>query len=278
VIIPWDQVVRVDVVSMSVLAIVVKVHRYMEDTQGQQTPYRPVDVEIFIVDCPAQKLCLLIKNRIHFTNLREDVNDLLTSGTMTGQQGNFLDYSSSIANASLPELSLGSSKIIYLENEINQLQSAIMRATDSDDEMQLESLQLHEARCKLYISTLLGSCLIGPSFSENDVKIMIQRDIQRAHNFSCDLEVPIERFKEKFKFLFHVAESRIRDFALCGWAYRGDAFEGCVRTLINQYYTCIVREFISFTKAQPEVRIPSPSLLIFILGKWSEDAIFTIFC
>lgn len=249
VIIPWNQVIRVDVVTSTVLALIVQVHRYMEDGNGSVT-YRPADVEIFIVDCPAQKLCLLIKTRLHFNDLRVDIRDLLSSGTMTGQQGNFIDYSTAETELHLPELTLGSSTILYLENEIAELRSAIARAHQSQDSLQFASLQLHEARCKLYISTLLGSCLIGPNFNEKEVKQMVDIDIQRAKEFSADSQAPVEKFKEKIIFLFHLAESRIRDFALCGWAYRGDAFESCLRVLINKYYSVIVEEFNNFTKAE----------------------------
>jgi hypothetical protein len=259
VIIPWDQVLRVDVVTMSVLAIVVRVHRYMEDGNGQAT-YRPVEVEIFIVDCPAQRLCLLIKNRIHFNNTRDDVRDLLSSGTMTGQQGNYVDYSSAPnTDVLVPDLTLGSATILYLENEIAELRSAISRAVKSNDILQFESLELHEARCKLYISTLLGSCLIGPSFTEADVKAMIEIDIRRANDLEFDSESPpFQKFKEKNSFLFHLAESRIRDFALCGWSYRGDAFESCLRVLINQYYSAMIQSFKIFSEDETQVCLLIP--------------------
>lgn len=253
IVIPWNQVVRVDVVTMSVLAIVVQVHRYMEDGTGQAT-YRPVDVEIFIADCPAQQLCLLMKNRIHFDSLRGDVRDLLSSGTMTGQQGNYVDYSSAAPDVSLPELTLGSSTILYLENEIVALRSSISQALKSQNTFELESLELHEARCKLYISTLLGSCLIGPSFSETDIKAMIEIDIHRANELELDSDSSaFEKFKLKNTFLFRLGESRIRDFALCGWAYRGDAFESCLRVLINQYYSVIVQSFKSLCESEIQV-------------------------
>jgi hypothetical protein len=255
--VPWDQVCRLDVVSPSVLSLGLAVHRYFgEDEHGKEV-YRAVELEVFVIECPAASLCALMGDRLRFCNLRGDLKTLVSTGSMTGESdaGGYCESSSLVsvgngANLVARELSLGS-------RTIEQLHVASMRV-----ELELKSLRdelptlgapslialaqadiLHQSRLhgriKLYISLLLGASLFGPSYEEADVKRLITADKNEAtalfESVSDD-----QVAKQTVSFLLDMAELRVRDYALCGWSHQGNLLESCLRMIINGYYINIV--------------------------------------
>jgi hypothetical protein len=233
VLIPWDQVVSVDAITRSVLMVSVIVHRYIvHPSKGEL--YEPIEIDIYVVDCPADQLSLVIKHRIFCSQYRESVDCLLTAKSMTGLEGVFEAYSTS--EMSMPTLSHGSSTILQLEEDRQEIQSIISLI---ENESIAKLLQLHEVRCKLYISNLLASGLVGPTIDKDAVITLVDTDCKRFD--SCDVD-----FEKKHQYLFRLAESRIRDFAVCGWAYRGEGFEECIALLINRYYFKIALGFVTY--------------------------------
>ena len=195
---------------------------------------------------------------------------------MKGEVGTSFDYFSSNTQENDPtqDLSLGSTTIIYLEKEIRELQYSISHAVkdESFKNLQaLDSLQLHQVRSQLYISALLGSCLLGPNFTVEDIKKMVDLDFEKFNIFcqGCVSESPVANFREKIEFLFHIAESDIRDLALCGWSYRYGAFEECLYVLINKFYSKIIEEFTHFVESDElkvsDITIKFSNLFSFLL-------------
>jgi hypothetical protein len=138
VIIPWEQVLSCDIVTPTVLRISILIHRYFGQEQQQQREeiYRPIEMKIFILDCPSEQISQLIYDRQSVEECRENILTLITSGTMTGRarhdkgDGNekdskylFQTHSEVIGDDNqvqfIPEdLSLGSSTNLYLDKEL----------------------------------------------------------------------------------------------------------------------------------------------------------------
>jgi hypothetical protein len=83
IIVPWEQVTSVELITPSVLSVTLEVQRYFGEEDGQQV-FRPADVEIFITGCPAITLKSLLEERIKFSNIRSEMKAILSSGNVTG--------------------------------------------------------------------------------------------------------------------------------------------------------------------------------------------------
>ena len=83
IIVPWEQVKSVELITPSVLSVTLEVQRYFGEEDSQQV-FRPADVEIFITGCPAFTLKSLIEERIKFSNIRSEMKAILSSGNVTG--------------------------------------------------------------------------------------------------------------------------------------------------------------------------------------------------
>lgn len=257
ILVPWDRVRRVDVVSPSVLSIGLIVHRYFgEDSLGNES-YREVEVEIFIVECPSEQLCALIGDRLQFFKLRSHLKTLINAGTMTGESSD-TDYGDMSAlvmdekenSFTARELSLGSRTIeslydatIQIDMERQELIKNKQTTVDRDilDWIDVEVMHLSRlhGRIKLYISLLLTASLVGPSYEEADVKRVISSDKDEANKlfeFVSDDQVA----RQTVSFLLDMAELRVRDYALCGWSHQGVLLENSLRMIINGYYINIV--------------------------------------
>ena len=83
IIVPWEQVSSVELITPSVLSVTLEVQRYFGEEEGQQV-FRPADVEIFITGCPAYTLKSLLEERIKFAHIRSEMKTILSSGNVTG--------------------------------------------------------------------------------------------------------------------------------------------------------------------------------------------------
>jgi hypothetical protein len=81
VIVPWDQVSSVEVVTPSVLSICMVVHRYFGEDRGEKV-FHPADVELFVTNCDARTLNSMIAERVKFTKIREEMKLILASGNI----------------------------------------------------------------------------------------------------------------------------------------------------------------------------------------------------
>ena len=256
--IPWPQVKSVDVISPAIVSVVVTVNRYLG-----QSRHAPVDVEIFVYECPAEKLCLLIRDRLQVSALRDDVRQLVTSGTLTGDSGSAYEYRSVTNNDfETTNLSLGSviSKNIFYE--IEDIESAIhskviiLKGGNASEVIKLWAknhilhLKSLKERLKLYARFLLTSDLKGPEFDEQIVSRVVKSDRQLAlymvkkkkEQDECQI---VESTKDAVAFLLEAAEARICDYALSGWTHQGAALDNIISVLVNGYFISMI-EILGF--------------------------------
>ena len=254
--ISWENVKRFDIISPSVLSLVVLVHRYFgEDDHGIEI-YREVELEVFVVECPADDLCRLLGDRMKLFPMRRDLRVLLSTGSMNGDASN-VDYSKSSGvivhdsgTVTSPELSLGSRIIeklymtsIEIELVLKELEEALLTLEDPEVKSAARAEISHHSRLlgrvKLYIATLLSASLFGPSYDEDDIKQVIAADRKEAQRL-FESGTDDQMAKNTVSFLLDMAELRVRDYALCGWSHQGNLLESCLKTIINGYYINIV--------------------------------------
>lgn len=254
--ITWNQVRRIDVVSPSVLSLGITVHRFFgEDTHGLAI-YREVELEVFVIECPAERLCVLMGDRLKFFHLRSDLKTLVSTGSMTGDDSDegYCESSGLVhddgGNLTVREFSLGSRTIeqlhiasLHIELELKKLYEELSSLgapamIELANVEILHQLRLH-GRIKLYIALLLGASLIGPSYEEDDIKRVIAADKTEAITL-FESVTDDQVAKQTVSFLLDMAELRVRDYALCGWSHQGNLLEKCLQMIINGYYINIV--------------------------------------
>ena len=259
--IPWNQVSRVDIITPSVVMIGVTVHRYFGEDRDGTEQYRDAEIEICVADCHAEKLCVLLRERIRVKEFRHYVGRLIASGTMTGEVGVYDYYSTDGGDGeedgmlmSDQDLSLGSQTIMNLEDEIGELDAQIqsVRALTeaSANTVALkwaksESAQLNniKMRLKIYSAALLSAGLMGPKFEEEEVRAVQRRDVaeaERVFNRANSHGDSVGAAEGMVNNLLLTAEMRIRDTALCGWSHQGAVLEKCLSIIINSYYISII--------------------------------------
>jgi hypothetical protein len=81
VIIPWDQVASVEMITTSILSVTMQVHRYFGEDRGEKV-FHPADVELFITHCNAPVLKSMIHERREFVRLRDELKAILSSGNI----------------------------------------------------------------------------------------------------------------------------------------------------------------------------------------------------
>lgn len=277
VLVPWAQILSCDVVSPTVLRISVLIHRYFGQDPNQNEIYRPVEMKIFILDCPSEKISQLIFDRQRLEECRENIMTLISSGNMTGRRDSqyLLQTHAEVVGDDnqvqfIPEdLSLGSSTNLYLDREIlnlatlleqmkkyqqtiyvstsNSLNSPLFVTTEQLHrriQIEIHHLEIKRIRFLLYVASLLEASLSGPSYDEAEVKQMIQLDYKAAerlyHFIGQEQNHEMDAAKQMIDYLLETSEMRIRDTALCGWAHRGPTLEKCLGILINGYFTQII--------------------------------------
>jgi hypothetical protein len=255
--VPWDQVKRVDVVSPSVLSLGVVVQRFFGDDVHGLGIYREVELEVFVVECPAERLCALMGDRLKYFQLRGDLKTLLSTGSMTGKSSD-MDYCETSGiicddnggNFTARELSLGSRTIerlyiasIHIELELKELTEELPSLGEPRlihlANVEILHLSRLHGRIKLYIALLLAASLFGPSYEEDDIKRVIAADKNEAITL-FESVADDQAAKQTVSFLLDMAELRVRDYALCGWSHQGNLLESCLKTIINGYYINIV--------------------------------------
>ncbi|CAE7495941.1 unnamed protein product, partial [Symbiodinium microadriaticum] len=258
--IPWEQVSRVDIVTPSVVMIGTTVNRYFGENQHGVEQFRPAEIEICVLDCHADKLCVLLRERIRVREYRQYVRCLLASGTMTGEIG-VCDYYSAGDGAvaddvlmSDQDLSLGSQTILNLEDEVAEIDAQIksvnrLAGTNADAvtrkwaKSETTHLTSTKMRLKIYAAALMGAGLMGPKFEEEDVKAALRRDVaeaERVFRRANSHGDSVGAAEEMVNNLLLTAEMRIRDTALCGWSHQGPVLEKCLSIIINGYYISII--------------------------------------
>jgi hypothetical protein len=261
--IPWQQVARIDIVTPSVVMIGVTVNRYFGVDSSGEEQYRRVDIELCVLDCPAEKLCLLLRERIRLREFRVNVKTLVSSGTMTGESGIYDYYSFQNRDGddspsdmllSQQDLSLGSATILNLDDEIGQIEAQINSiekiAKDKTDPVvrkwsrsEVSYLRDTKNRLLIYTAALLGAGLMGPQFEEAAVREKLKRDVaeaERVYNWAIQEGDSVGAAENMVNNLLLTAEMRIRDTALCGWSHQGPVLEKCLSIIINEYYISII--------------------------------------
>jgi hypothetical protein len=260
IVIPWDQVTRADIVTPGILSLQFKVNRYFGEKEspqgGKEEVYHEIDIELFVLGCPAEALCTLIQERIQLFDLRKSTFRLISSGSMSGDNLQYDADSAPLQNdsdsfLSAKDLSLGSSTILLLDNKIVEIENRIkeinLLTSTRHDWITTEKDALNKTlfRIKLYTAVLLGAGLIGPSYEEVNVRQMLRNDVEFSEKlfFQKNAENDLDSARNSVSFLLDTAEMRIRDVCLCGWSHRGGVLEECLRIIINLYYIHIV-EFL----------------------------------
>ena len=83
ILIPWEQISSVEMISTSILSISLQVHRYFGEDKGKQI-FRPADVELFITNCPSLQIRSMVEERMKFAHIRSEIKTILSSGNVTG--------------------------------------------------------------------------------------------------------------------------------------------------------------------------------------------------
>lgn len=207
VLIPWTSVQGLQVITPDLLSVHCKVERFMGEA------YRPVEVMVFVSNCPAAEVAALIGERRAFQGYAQDIQALLSSGTVYG-------------TASTDELSPAAQVMQLLDEEISRY-VATQGTLDSNRS------QRRMSRARLYQAALIGAQLQ----CDQDPEVLLEADCERANAF--EQQTAVSTANNRIEFLLDVAEQRIRDAVICGLADREKMLHA-LQVFINGYYTEIV--------------------------------------
>ena len=249
--IPWAQVKNIDVITPSVLSVTVIVHRYIGNEH-----FAEVDMELFIGECSADKLCLLMQDRLQLLPIREDLKKLINSGTLTGNCSEEYRYrvpESSDYAATSPSLGSVISKNLF--HELQSINTArhgahvLSSNNDADEAINMwvqqkdKHLKTLKLRLKLFAQLLLASGLDGPDFDKVTAEMVAQSDQRISKMILCGVSEKgsiVDNAKDAVSFLLESAEARICDYALSGWEHQGKVLEDIMSTLVNGYYLSMI--------------------------------------
>jgi hypothetical protein len=252
VVIVWKNVLQYSVITPSVLSIVCNIERFIPSDSGNC--FKPAQIELFLVNCPAQELYTLLEERRLFHGYHRDIQHLVLSGNIFGREddGEGAPRDSEVVEEDedraleTEELSMGSetvadldSQTIELENKIHWLQKYLSKRADPDAELELSILRRRVCRLRLYMAAMFGVSLSGlHSYQPEEVRKIMDVDFRRARRVEQSSDVATA--SNRIDYLLDMAEKRIRDAALCGWQHRGEQLERCLEIFANGYFVEIV--------------------------------------
>jgi hypothetical protein len=261
VLIPWDQVHDIMVITPSILSVKAEVNRYLYDKHtGSVGVFRPADIEIFISTCPAVELKAMIDERKWFNHFKLKIRSLIESGSSTGvamtlprmPPAGTSEKALDPSDNSVPkteELSVGSELVaqldeasITLESRVRELEkymgahnTAVDRTVCSEKMLLLR----RDCRLRLYMAALFGVGLQGEhSFLDEEIRAIMDRDFKESQKIQMATEIATAN--NRIEFYLDTAETRIRDAVLCGWNYKNGQLERCLEIFANGYFIEIV--------------------------------------
>ena len=247
ILIPWDQVSSVDVITDTILVVSVTVSRYFGRIKDADE-YRPADIEIFITNCRSAEMKAIIDERKALQSVRRNVKELIAQGTL-GHEEQVNGGRLSLGIPETKELSVGSETIAILDSDAQALEERALELTALFDENRLSRdteflasvaaermiIVRRAARLRLYVAALLGEGLEGyHSFGETEVAELMGRDFVSAQRIDHGDDVLTAN--NRIEFLLDTAEMRIRDSALCGWSHQGGVLERCLEMFVNGFF------------------------------------------
>jgi hypothetical protein len=248
--IPWQQISNVSVITPSILSLTFSVNRYFPAqipanaaASFHATPakYRPAEVEVFISNCSAHALKTFYEERFYIAKIRDDFRIVQSSDKVLNSR----PFEDDVENSGLAtmELSSGSEMMSDLDDRAIDLQNKVDSLTEKFNqsgsvEVGRELMSVYERLCRvrLYMASLIG---IGfTDWHEFDIKNV---DAIMWHDFSqcrkIELENSVLTANNRIEYLLDVAEKRIRDAAIAGWDFKGQGFEQYIEMLTNDYLT-----------------------------------------
>jgi hypothetical protein len=240
--IPWKQVLHASVVTDGILSIKMRIHRYFgldskEVGEGHQhlaeEIFRDAEVDMFIYSCPAAELKILIDERVQFEKFRTKVKDIIISGTTAGSMDD-IEFSEEYAPDTV-ELSAAADIMMRLDKDACALEAQV-NDRNAEDRQDVYLLLRRALRLRLYQAALLSSNLSTSSlviFSEDAANDTVDKDIQSIHRIEQGDEV--STVNNQIEYLLDIAESRLRDAALCGWNYLDSSLLPICEIYVNRY-------------------------------------------
>ncbi len=282
IVIPWKNIKNVSMITPSILCFTFSVNRYFppqlnsgSSSSRSQAQFHPAEMEIFISNCHASALKDLIEERAVFARIREDFRLVQSTGKLLNIKPLALDeertakatlehYMSN--DQSLPEteeLSFGSEVMAGLDDQSIQLQSVVSELLNKyDQSMSMDAyskvLVYYQRLCRLrlYMASLIG-LEIGDwhGFKPENISLMLNHDFAQCRKIV--LENDVVTANNRIEYLLDVAEKRIRDAALSGWAFQGKGFEHYIQMFANDYFVEITGLLAAFfeEKGQTNVKV-----------------------
>ena len=136
ILIPYDQILHIELVTPSVLSLRVKVNRYFGSVINENgsiaspATFREADVELFTMHCPGTKLYQLLLERKSLAKTRESIKLLISEGLMDPSSStapNTTAAGEGLRQIDTVDLSLGSETIKTLDSRALALEGAFNR-------------------------------------------------------------------------------------------------------------------------------------------------------
>jgi len=248
-----------------------------DDKNGQEAVenFVAAQCELFIYNCPADDLALMLKERMSVSEAREELHALLAAKHINGAEGAERDAARAIAvhtgdapgwepadpNAELEDdlaeitesiaLSKGSilmsqldEAVVMMETKMQKLEQQHGASVSMVEEYDV--LILRVSRLKLYLAALLGAGLRG---GEADMETY-EKDRSVAESLHTSAlqrgADPVSAAIDQVNFLLDAMEGRVRNVSLSGYNMKSDELDRLLGLLMNSYYVEIIRVLAVF--------------------------------
>lgn len=121
ILIPWNQIVSVDLITPSVISITAMIHRCFQTQSQDSVTYREANVEIFVTECPASDLYRLILERKEFFPFRSRLQTIISSCSFYDEE-NKIEVAEEVDVIPTVLLSPGAEVILDLDKAADELE------------------------------------------------------------------------------------------------------------------------------------------------------------
>ena len=275
-IIPWEQVLSVDIVTTSILCLTITVNKFFDGNR-----YEPVDTTFFVTNCAANKLRSFINERIVFNGFRQRIRNFMDPHSMTiidfkpplqevqrlmPDDINENEISFDPSSCELSEVSLIASELDEDAKAVEEMATKYlsnMSQLDDDDEIKQtmrddRTVMLRRAsRLRIYMAVIFGANFnVGqlPEADELSEKLTLMVEKDRDAMMSIVLSDDVATNGNRLDYLLDISESRIRDLAISSWGEDRSKVCTALSKMANLYLVEMVELLGMFFEGNQNVR------------------------
>jgi hypothetical protein len=261
VVIPYEQVLEVTIITPTIISLVIQLHRYFGTKSSGEDDFKPISYLLYVSNCDAYSLEEIIKERKDNDDYRRRMNEKITNSlaAVTSSSGFSLFKTTSTATVgeddSIPDTVTLPEELEFLtilEADLDKIkieQSWISlhnygNATDNAAARKLAFISKRKAaltrrisRLRLYIIFFIDSfssmCKSAVEYKREAIQEIIKYDLKQAKK--CVTNDEISTASSRMGYILDICETRFKQLLLYGLNTEEALLRECLEYTINSY-------------------------------------------